>query len=247
MPARRFGLLALVVGTGVALALTHPLARHPATTVLDDGTLDTFQFVWNLWWARASVVDLHVNPFFTRHLFYPARVSLLFHTFSASLGFVSIPLQLLLPGGVVTAHNVLVIAAPALLVLATALLALEVTGDRWAALAAGLLATLTGAIVWFLPVIYLTATWLAAAVAWAWWRMHRRRRWSDVALVLVLLAAVVFASQEYAMMALALLAMDTVVRLVVPRAFGMPPAWGRGLAVTWLVAAIGLGALAAAA
>jgi hypothetical protein len=80
MPARRFGLLTLVVGTGVALALTHPLAQHPATTVLDDGTLDTFQFVWNLWWARTSVVDLHVNPFFTRHLFYPARVSLLFHT-----------------------------------------------------------------------------------------------------------------------------------------------------------------------
>jgi hypothetical protein len=41
-----------------------------------------------------------------------------------------------------------------------------VTRDRWAALAAGLMATLTGAIVWFLPVIYLTATWLAAAVAW---------------------------------------------------------------------------------
>ena len=247
MPARRFGLLALAVGVGVALLLTHPLALHPASTVLDDGTLDAFQFVWNLWWARTSLLDLGTNPFYTRHLFYPDEVSLLFHTFSASLGFASIPLQLALPGGVVTAHNVLVIASPALLVLTTALLAREVTDDPWAALAAGLMATLTGAMMWFLPVLYLTATWLAAAVVWAWWRMHRRRRWGDVALVLIPLASLVLASQEYAMMALAVLALDTVLRLVAPRAFALPPAWVPGLAVAWAVAATGLGALGVAA
>ncbi len=247
MPARRFVLLALVAGGGAALVLTHPLIRHPTTTALDDGTLDCFQFTWNLWWVKTSLVDLHTNPFYTRWLFYPGGVSLLFHTLSASLGVASIPLQLVLPGGPVTAHNVIVIASPALIVLTTGLLAREVTGDAWAALAAGLMAAVTGAIVWFLPVIYLTSTYLVAAVLWAWWRLHRRRRPADVVLVLVLLAALVFASQEYAMMALALLALDTVGRLVAPRALGLPPAWPAGLAVAWLAAGLGLAALAVVA
>src|SRR5512140_3885114 len=129
MLARRFLLLALGVGAGVALVLTDPLARHPTSTLLDDGPLDCFQFTWNLWWVRTALVDLHTNPFYTRWLFYPGGVSLLFHTLSASLGFASIPLQLLLPGGVVTAHNAFVMAAPALIVVTTGLLAREVTCD----------------------------------------------------------------------------------------------------------------------
>jgi hypothetical protein len=236
--------VALVVGIGTALVLTHPLVLHPATTVLDDGTLDCFQFVWNLWWVRTSLVDLHTTPFFTRFLFHPDGVSLLFHTLSTSFGVVSIPFQLLLPGGEVTAHNLLVIAAPALLLVATTLLAHEVTGDPWAALVAGCTATVTGAIAWFLPIIYLTATYLAAAVLWAWWRLHRLRRARDVALVLTLLATLVFAAQEYAMMALAVLALDTVARLVAPRLLGLPPVWVRGTLCTWAVAAIGLAGLA---
>jgi hypothetical protein len=247
MPARRFVLLALVAGGGAALVLTHPLVLHPASTALDDGTLDCFQFTWNLWWVRTSLLDLHTNPFYTRFLFHPGGVSLLFHTLSASLGVASIPLQLVLPGGPVTAHNAIVIASPALIVLATGLLAREVTGDGWAALAAGLMAAVTGAVAWFLPVIYLTATYLVAAVLWAWWRLHRRRRVGDVVLVLVLLVALVFASQEYAMMALALLALDTAGRLVAPRALGLPPPWLGGLAVTWALTAIGLVALAVVA
>src|SRR5215467_2632259 len=105
MPAWRFGVIVLLAGLASAVVLTHPLLVHPATTVLDDGTLDCFQFVWNFWWLRTALLELHVNPFFTRWLFHPEGVSLLFHTFSASLGLASIPFQLVLPGGVVAAHN----------------------------------------------------------------------------------------------------------------------------------------------
>src|SRR6185436_16204288 len=235
MSARRLGLLALVVGMATALVLSHPLALHPASTILDDGTLDCFQFTWNFWWVRTALLDLHTNPFFTHYLFYPQGVSLLFHTLSASLGVVSIPLQLMLPGGVVTAHNVLVFAAPALLLVATTLLAHEVTRDPWASLTAGGLATMTGATIWFLPIIYLTSTYLAAAVIWAWWRLHRRRRPGDVVLVLVLLAMLIFAAQEYAMMALAVLALDTAARVTMSRPLGLPRAWLAGTVVTWAV------------
>ncbi len=244
MPARGFGAVVLLAGLASGAALTHPLLVHPATTVLDDGTLDCFQFVWNFWWLRTALLELHVNPFFTRWLYHPDGVSLLFHTFSASLGLVSIPFQLVLPGGVVTAHNVLVVAAPVLLVVLTALLAREVTGDPWASLAAGLMATWTGTVVWFLPVVYLTATWLVAGVLWAWWRLHRRRRGADVAVVLLLLVALVFAAQEYAMMALAVLALDTAARLTAPRALGLPPAWTPGVLATWGIATVGLVLLA---
>ena len=244
MPTRRFALLVGLVGIGVAIALTYPLVLHPTTTVLDDGTLDAYQFLWNVWWLRESLVELHTNPFFTRYLYYPQGIGLLFHTLSASLGLLSLPLQLVLPGGLVTAHNVLVVAGPALLVVTTALLALEVTGDRWAALAAGLMAVITTAMMWFLPIIYFTASYLIAGILWAWWRLHRRRRRSDVVLVLVLLAALVFATQEYAVMALAMLALDTAARVIARRLFGLDHLWLRGLLLVWGIAGAGLGALA---
>src|SRR5262249_30460801 len=126
MPGRLV-VLSLAVGVAIGTWLTWPLVLHPATTVLDDGTYDAFQFLWNLWWVREALVHLHANPFHTRYLFYPEGTSLLFHTFSATLGFLSVPLQLVLPGGVVAAQNVLVILAPGLIVLMTALLAHEVT------------------------------------------------------------------------------------------------------------------------
>jgi hypothetical protein len=244
MSGRRFVLLAALAGLGVSLWLTHPLAVHPATTALDDGTLDAFQFIWNVWWVCESLVRLHTNPFFTHYLFYPQGISLVFHTLSASLGFVSIPFQLVLPGGAVTAHNLLVVAAPALLVVTVGLLAREVTGDAWAALVAGVGATITCAMVWFLPVIYLTCTYLAAALLWAWLRMHRRQRPIDLLLVFLVTGLLVFACQEYAMMVLGLLALDSLGRLLALRALALGSRWTAGLVIFWGLGAVCLGGLA---
>jgi len=251
MPAaprrRSAAVLWWLAGGAIALALTHPLALHLGSAFLDDGSYDAYQFAWNLWWTRESLTRLHSNPFFTPFLFYPEGAPLLFHTFSFSLGLVSVPLQALLPGGLVPAYNLLVVAAPALTVVTTALLAHQVTRDRWAALAAGLAAVVNAASVWFVPVLYLSCTYLVAALLWAWRRMHRRRRPGDVALVLALIAALVFASQEYAMIALALLALDSLGRVVGARALGLERAWLPGTLLAWGATAAGLGALAAIA
>jgi hypothetical protein len=212
--------------------------------VIEDGTSDAYQFTWNLWWVRESLVRLHRNPFFTPYLFYPDGVPLLFHTLCFTLGLVSVPLQLALPGGALGAYNALVIVAPALTVVAVALLAYEVTGDPWAALAGGVVTAITGAAVWNLTTLYLGCTYLLALVLWAWWRLHRRRRIADVVLVFVLLLALLFASQEYALMALTLLAADTAGSLVLPRALGLPPRWRAGLLLFWFIAAASLGAIA---
>jgi len=240
---RRFALLALGAGLVTTGVLTFPLPLRLGSAVLDDGSFDAYQFLWNLWWVRESVLALHRNPFFTSYLFYPGGVPLLFHTFSFSLGLASIPLQAL-PGGVVTGHNVLVVAAPLLAVLGLGLLAHEVTGDPWAALAGAVAGAVTGAAVWYLPVLYLDCSYLIAFVLWAWWRLQRRARGRDVLLVFALLVVLVFASQEYALMALGVLALDTVAALVGGRFVALPPRWWRGVVAFWTLAAIALGGLA---
>ena len=151
MALRSFLALTAAVGMVVGVILTWPLALHLRTHILDDGTLDGYQFAWNLWWVRESVFGLHDHPFRTHHLFYPEGAPLLFHTGSFSLGFASVPLQWLF--GLVPAANLIVITAPALTLMAMALLAREATGDPWAALVAGLVGTITPLTMWVLPVI----------------------------------------------------------------------------------------------
>ena len=68
MPARRYVLLALATACWVGLGFTFPLAVHPATTVIEDGTYDASQFIWNVWWVNEALVHLHTNPFYTRYL-----------------------------------------------------------------------------------------------------------------------------------------------------------------------------------
>ena len=37
-------------------------------------------FLWNLWWVRRAVLDLHVSPLYTNHLVYPFTSPLAGHT-----------------------------------------------------------------------------------------------------------------------------------------------------------------------
>jgi hypothetical protein len=243
-PFRRFTLVATALGAVAALGLTFPLPLQLGSAVLEDGSYDAYQFTWNVWWVGESLLRLGTNPFHTTYLFHPDGVPLLFHTFSFSLGLVTLPLQVLFPDGALTAHNLLVVAAPALAVVAASHLAREVVDDPWAALAGGLVLAVNPVAVWFLPVIYLSCSYLVAGLAWAWWRMQRRRRGADVALALGLLATLVFASQEYALMALALLALDTVLRVSAPRLCGLRPVWAAGTLGFWALVVVGLVPLA---
>jgi hypothetical protein len=243
--AARFAGLIGAVGVAVALVLTYPLPLHLREAFLDDGAHDAYQFAWNLWWVRESLLSLHTNPFHTTYLFYPDGTGLLFHTFSFTLGLASLPLQL--AGGPAVAQNVLVMAAPALTVVLVALLAREVASDPWAAVAAGLVAASSPMAVFFVPIVYLSCTYLVAALLLAWWRLQSRRRPADVAVALVVLPALLFASQEYAMMTVALLALDTLWRAAAPRPVALGAPWPGGTLAFWAIAAVGLGLLAWAA
>src|SRR5262249_58780198 len=125
-------------------------------------------------WVRESLLAPPTTPFRTTYLFSPGGAPLLFHPFSFSLGLMSLPLQAVL--GLVAAHNLLVLAAPAAMVLAVGLLAREVTGDPWAAIVAGLAAALTPSAGWFLPLLYLDCGYLIALLLWVWRLLPPRRR-----------------------------------------------------------------------
>ena len=80
--------------TILTLILTYPVIFKLSTHFMCDGG-DSFQNMWNMWWLKTAVLDLHTNPYYTTYLHYPDGVSLLFQTFNPFNGLISIPLQFL--------------------------------------------------------------------------------------------------------------------------------------------------------
>jgi len=92
----------------LTVLLTYPLVLRFATHVPGDGSDDP-ALVWNLWWVRHAIVDLHSNPLVCGHLFYPLGIDLTFYTLTIINGFASVPLQPLI--GLVSTNNVIVLAS----------------------------------------------------------------------------------------------------------------------------------------
>src|ERR1051325_3457646 len=67
-------ILVLLAYSTLTVGLTWPLATQ-FTTTLPDGN-DSWRYLWNLWWAKVSLLDLHTNYFFTTYLYYPNGVNL---------------------------------------------------------------------------------------------------------------------------------------------------------------------------
>ena len=97
---------------------------------------DYAQFIWNLWWVKKAVTELHTNPYFTSYLFHPNGVSLIFHVLTPYNSFLSIPLQYFV--NIITAFNILLLSNFVISGLTTYLLVKYLTGSRAAAFIAGL-------------------------------------------------------------------------------------------------------------
>lgn len=96
---------------------------------------DAWQFLWNFWWVKTALIELHTNLFFTHYLHWPNGISLLYQTLSLSNSIVAVPMQYLF--GLVTTYNILVFLSFAMTGLATYLLAFYLTKNRIASFAAG--------------------------------------------------------------------------------------------------------------
>ncbi|HKZ85601.1 MAG TPA: hypothetical protein VJ793_18340 [Anaerolineae bacterium] len=66
-------------------------------------------FLWNLWWVRRAVLDLHVSPLYTNHLVYPFTSPLAGHTLALLWGILSAPFQPVL--GLIATYNGLIVSS----------------------------------------------------------------------------------------------------------------------------------------
>jgi len=120
----------------LTLLLTYPLIIKIATHI-PGGSFDALQNVWNLWWFKYALVDLHSNPFYTTLIYHPTGVSLLFHTFNPFNAILSVPLQMIL--GLTVSYNIVILFAFIVAGYGTYLLAKYITQDTAAAFIAGVI------------------------------------------------------------------------------------------------------------
>jgi hypothetical protein len=123
-------LLAAVYGRVAVLNLTAGVVG---------GDLDGYENMWNNWWVKMALLDLHRNPFYTDYLYYPTGISLRYHTLNPFNGLITIPLNLTL--GYVPTTNLLFLAALALTTFFCFLLIRDLVGNPWAAFAGAALFT----------------------------------------------------------------------------------------------------------
>ncbi|MDE3156339.1 MAG: hypothetical protein KGN76_14650 [Acidobacteriota bacterium] len=98
---------------------------------------DNLSFLWNFWWMRKALATPGLHVFSTDYLFHPLSVDLALNTNTALNAWIGA--TLLAPFSIVTALNVTILAGLVLAAFGAYGLAVEVTGSRAGALAAGVL------------------------------------------------------------------------------------------------------------
>ena len=120
------------------------LATWPLVTKLRGwvpGFGDWGQNMWALWWTRKALLALKQSPFFTRYLFHPDGVTLLFHPVDVTDGLLALPLYGMVGGDV--SYNLMVVLSFVLSGLGVYYLVLYLSHNRWGAMVAGLVFSLS--------------------------------------------------------------------------------------------------------
>ncbi|HEX2912407.1 MAG TPA: hypothetical protein VH186_16480 [Chloroflexia bacterium] len=130
-------LLPLVFYLLVAIAFTWPLVLNLGDRVMLSRGGDVWQHLWNNWWVRFSLLDLHTHPYTTPMLYYPDGANLFFHALDPMDGYLSVPFQVLF--GLVTSFNLIMLFQVTIAGFGVYLLARYLAGNIPAALVAGLI------------------------------------------------------------------------------------------------------------
>lgn len=180
-------------GTGLffaaaALLLTWPLAASPgeAISVRDD----YFSNLWNAWWVRRALFELHVSPYFTDALFHPNGVSLARHTLSPLNAFAGAVASFAVSPA--TAYNLLLWTHFWLSGWAAGALARYETGSRFGGLLAGVIYSFAPIHYFYLPQINVATFEFLPLAALFFLKTHReggRRNAAGVVACVALLAA----------------------------------------------------------
>jgi hypothetical protein len=126
---RRHGLRIFAGYTLLAAIFTYPLLFQFSSHAVG-GKGDAQIFLWNLWWIKHAVMELHVNPLFTDHILFPYRSNLSLHTLTLLNGLISIPLQYII--GLPATFNLLYFLSFVVTAYGMYLLAMHFT-DNWRA------------------------------------------------------------------------------------------------------------------
>lgn len=118
-----------------AIIFTWPLALNLNNRLISSFGGDVWQHIWHMWWARDSVFEEHLNPFFTNKLYHPTGVNFYFQALNLPTGLISTPFQYIF--GLVTAFNMILILNVAWACYTAFLLARYITGSVAGALVAG--------------------------------------------------------------------------------------------------------------
>jgi hypothetical protein len=114
-------LLAAVFGRVALLNLTYGVVG---------GDIDGYENMWNNYWVKTALFDLHRSVFFTDYLYYPSGISLRFHTLNPINGLLTAPFNAAI--GYVPTTNLLFLAALVLTAFCTFLLIRDFVGNPWA-------------------------------------------------------------------------------------------------------------------
>ena len=125
--ARRWGFATLFYLMWFVV-LTWPAIGYGRTHLLTDAG-DGMTNVWNLWWMRKAVVELHTWPLYTRYLYFPDGVTLIGHTLNPFNGLVAIPLLAVV--SLTVAHNVIIVSSFVAAGLTAYALCRHASGSHW--------------------------------------------------------------------------------------------------------------------
>ncbi|NCC35960.1 MAG: hypothetical protein EOM24_28685, partial [Chloroflexia bacterium] len=135
-----FHFIAFALYAGLALLLTWPLAAYVSAAV-PGNAFDSWQNMWNMWWLRTALLE-GVNPYFTPMLYHPQGTSLLLQTLNPINFLISFPVSFFF--GLTAAYNFVILLNLTLSGFFAYLLAVDVTGDRRAAIIGGVVFATSG-------------------------------------------------------------------------------------------------------
>ena len=86
--------LVITALTVLTLIVFVKLMPYFSSAIVGDGG-DGTQFLWNFWWVKKSVWELHQNPFISDWMFHPNIMDLRLHTLILAPALITLPIQLL--------------------------------------------------------------------------------------------------------------------------------------------------------
>ena len=126
--------LVLLAYCCVTLVCTYPVALHPLTKPA--GSTDVYEYMWELWWAKRSLIDMHTSPANVTSLYHPYGSYHPLLLLDAYLMWTSLPAVMLF--GPTFAANLHVLSSYVLTGFTTYLLCYWLTRRHWASFVGGL-------------------------------------------------------------------------------------------------------------